>query len=141
MPTTPSTGWRLIDPGWQSVHIDSAQRIGGSFVLGFNGLAGSSYSIQYKAISGAGNWTRVTNLGPLASSGPQQVTHSQASSNNFLPSGQPFATLSAAILIMAAGTPGEGTRLHDPKKRNISTNVGRVPSPGALKPVIRSIAA
>ena len=61
-------------PGWQPLHIDSAKHAGDSLVLGFNGLAGSSYSIQYKAELGVSNWTPLTNLSPLRSSGLQQIT-------------------------------------------------------------------
>jgi len=71
-------------PGWQTVHIDSSQQVGNSFVLGFSGWAGGSYSIQWKTdLALLGGWTRLTNFNPWPTSGWHQVTTPLTTSNRF----------------------------------------------------------
>ena len=75
--------WVAADPtpGWQTLHIDSARPVASSFVLGFNGLMGSTYSVQYRPNLKLTNWLRLTNLNALGASGLQQVTNSLTPSN------------------------------------------------------------
>ncbi len=80
-----SVNWGAADPtpGRQSLRIVSAQQAANSLVLGFNGLAGSSYSVQYNPYLGSGAWSRLISIGPLVNSGWQQITNSLTSSNRF----------------------------------------------------------
>jgi hypothetical protein len=79
------TNWESAfpSPGWQPLHIDSQQQIGPSFVIGFKGLAGSSYSLLSKTNLGTPGWTKVGNVPAQTSSGIRQITNSISPLNRF----------------------------------------------------------
>ncbi len=74
--------WRSATPtpGWQPVKIAPARQ-GSSLTLSFTGMAGSSYSVQYRTSLGSGSWTKLTNIAAQATTGPRQATDSIPSAN------------------------------------------------------------
>jgi len=79
------TNWESAfpTPGWEPVRIASAQHLGNAFVLGFRGLAGSTYSLQCKTNLNAASWTRLTNLNARTATSVQQITNTLSTSNRF----------------------------------------------------------
>ena len=80
------TNWESAfpTPGWEPVQIASGTQVGSSFVVGFRGLSGSSYSVQYQNNLGSGpTWTPVANFNPLTNTSLKLVTNSLSTSSRF----------------------------------------------------------
>jgi len=79
------TNWESAfpTPGWEPLHINSSQRTGNSFVLGFRSLAGGSYSVQAKTNLNAPAWTKVTNFTSQSFTSVRSVTNTLSTTNRF----------------------------------------------------------
>ena len=72
----------LPTPGGQALKVISAERVNGSFLVKFMGLAGSTYTLQSRNSLDAGSWIKVVDLPAQPTTGLREALDSTIGSSS-----------------------------------------------------------